>query len=103
MAKTANLYARIEPEVKEQAEEILEALGISTSSAISMYYNQIILHRGIPFDVKIPVARPLDASKLTEEQFDAELQKGLDDIKAGRTKPTKEAFAKIRRDYGPAT
>ncbi|MBQ9863423.1 MAG: type II toxin-antitoxin system RelB/DinJ family antitoxin [Lachnospiraceae bacterium] len=100
MAKTANLYARIEPEVKEQAEEILEALGISTSSAISMYYKQIILHRGIPFDVKIPAARPLDASKLTEEQFDAELQKGLDDIKAGRTKPAKETFAEIRRDYG---
>jgi len=103
MAKTANLYARIEPEVKEQAEEILEALGISTSSAISMYYKQIILHRGIPFDVKIPVARPLDASKLTEEQLDAELQKGLDDITAGRTKPAKEAFAEIRRDYDPAT
>ncbi len=38
MAKTGNLYARIEPDVKEQAEEILSTLGISVSSAINMFY-----------------------------------------------------------------
>ena len=38
MAKSANLYARIEPDVKEQAEGILEALGISASNAITMFY-----------------------------------------------------------------
>lgn len=52
MAKTANLYARIEPEIKEKAEEILEALGIPVSNAINMFYKQIILQQGIPFDVK---------------------------------------------------
>ena len=51
MAKTANLYARIEPDVKEKAELILESLGIPASSAINMFYKQIILHRGIPFEV----------------------------------------------------
>ena len=50
MAKTSNLYARIEPEVKEQAEDILSALGIPVSNAINMFYKQIILHRGIPFE-----------------------------------------------------
>ena len=55
MAKTSNLYARIEPEVKEQAEGILSALGIPVSNAINMFYKQIILHRGIPFDVKLPI------------------------------------------------
>jgi len=43
--KTANLYARIEPDVKNQAESILEELGIPASSAITMFYKQIILHR----------------------------------------------------------
>ena len=43
MAKSANLYARIEPEVKEQAETILNALGIPASNAITMFYKQIIL------------------------------------------------------------
>ena len=44
MAKSANLNARIEPELKEQAEEILAALGIPASNAITMFYRQIIIH-----------------------------------------------------------
>ena len=67
MAKSANLYARIEPDVKEQAEGILNALGISASNAITMFYKQIILQRGMPFDVKLPMNRPLDVSSLTVE------------------------------------
>ena len=54
MAKSANLYARIEPEVKEQAEAILSALGIPASNAIPMFYKQVILQRGLPFEVKPP-------------------------------------------------
>ena len=50
--KSANLYARIEPDVKEKAERILSALGIPASSAINMFYKQIILQRGLPFEVK---------------------------------------------------
>ena len=44
-AKTLNLYARIELEVKEEAESILAALGILASNAINMFYKQIILNR----------------------------------------------------------
>ena len=58
--KSANLYARIEPDVKEKAESILSTLGIPASSAINMFYKQIILQRGLPFEVKIPSARPVD-------------------------------------------
>ena len=47
MAKSANLYARIEPEVKEQAEAILSALGIPASNAITMFYKQVILQRAV--------------------------------------------------------
>lgn len=98
--KTANLYARIEPEVKEEAEQILQTLGISVSSAINMYYKQIILQRGIPFEVKIPKAEPLDMSSLSEEQLDAELRKGYDDALSGITRPADRVFADIRKDYG---
>lgn len=98
-AKTANLYARIEPEVKEQAENILSALGIPVSNAINMFYKQIILQRGLPFEVKIPSARPADMSVFSEEQLDAELEKGYTDLKAGRTRLASEAFADIRKDY----
>lgn len=60
MAKTANLYARIEPEIKEEAENILDALSIPVSNAINMFYKQIILQQGLPFGVKLP--RPAAAS-----------------------------------------
>ena len=78
--KSANLYARIEPEVKEKAESILSTLGIPASSAINMFYKQIILQRGLPFEVKIPSARPVDISTLSEVEFNEELEKGYADI-----------------------
>ena len=97
--KSANLYARIEPNVKEQAESILSALGIPASSAINMFYKQIILNRGLPFEVQLPADRMVDVTKLTEAEWDAELEKGYADMTAGRTKPAKQAFADIRKDY----
>lgn len=100
MAKTANLYARIEPGLKEEAEAILAALGIPASNAITMFYRQIILQQGLPFDVKLPTAKPVDMSKLTKEQLDAELQKGYDDAISGRAKPARQVFDSIRKDYG---
>ena len=97
--KSENLYARIEPEVKEQAESILSALGIPASNAINMFYKQIILQRGLPFDVKIPSSRPVDMSSLSETELSAELEKGYADIKAGRTREANVVFADIHKDY----
>jgi len=98
-AKSANLYARIEPDVKEQAESILSTLGIPASNAINMFYKQIILNRGLPFEVKIPTAGTTSVSGITDEQLNAELEKGYADMTAGRTKPVRQAFADIRKEY----
>ena len=100
MAKSANLYARIEPEVKEQAERILSTLGIPASNAINMFYKQIILQKGLPFEVKIPERTPTDISTLGAEELHEELEKGYADMKAGRIKDAKTVFADIRKDYG---
>ena len=99
MAKSANLYARIEPDLKEQAENILTALGIPASNAITMFYKQIILQNGLPFEVKLP-EHPLDVSRMTASQLDAELEKGYADAKAGRTVPMEQAFANVRKEFG---
>ena len=99
MSKSANLYVRIESEIKEQAEKILSTLGIPASNAINIFYKQIILQRGLPFEVKIPDSTPIDISKLGAEELHAELEKGYADVKAGRIKDAKTAFADIRRDY----
>lgn len=100
MSKTATLYARIEPEIKEQAERILAELGIPASNAITMFYKQIILQRGLPFEARLPSRMPADVSALTGEQLGAELEKGYADRQAGRTKPAAQAFAEIRREHG---
>ena len=99
MAKSANLYARIEPDLKEKAESILTALGIPASNAITMFYKQIILQNGLPFEVKLP-EHPLDVSRMTASQLDVELEKGYADAKAGRTIPVEQAFANVRKEFG---
>ena len=76
MAKSANLYARIEPEVKEQAEKVLSTFRIPASNAINMICKQIMLQRGLPFEVKIPDRTPTDISTLGTEELHAELEKG---------------------------
>lgn len=60
---------------------------------------QIILQRGLPFEVKIPSARPADISALSDVEFNGELEKGYADMQAGRTKNARKAFSDIRKDY----
>jgi len=55
--KTANVTARIQPNIKEQAEEILERLGIPVSVFIDMAYRQVIMRGGVPFSLDIPLLR----------------------------------------------
>ena len=52
--KTANVTARIQPDIKEQAEAILERLGIPVSVFIDMTYRQVIMRDGVPFSLDIP-------------------------------------------------
>lgn len=67
MARTSNVFARVEPEVKEQAEVVLEQLGMPMSNAIGLFLRQIVLQQGIPFDIKLPHSRPLVNDKLSED------------------------------------
>lgn len=99
MAKTANLYVRIEPEVKEQAERVLDSLGISASNAINMFFKQIVLQRGIPFEMRLPEPRILDLNKMTAQEFDEELEKAYQSMLEGRTIPAEQVFDEIRRKY----
>ena len=54
MTKTATIQTRIEPGLKAKVEAILSKLGLSPSDAIALYYSQIALNKGLPFEVKIP-------------------------------------------------
>lgn len=97
--RTANVFTRVDPETKEQAEAILNQLGIPMSNAIGMFLKQIVMQRGIPFDMKIPVSLPLAIGSMTKEQFDLELQKGMDDIAAGRVISADAVEAEMKSLY----
>lgn len=100
MAKTANLYARIEPDLKQQAENILSTLGITASNAITLFYKQIILQKGLPFEVKIPAEKPIALQQLTDEELRHELELGLADVESGRVVPAEKVFEEMKREYG---
>lgn len=96
--KSSNVAARVEPEVKEQAEAILARLGISASNGINMFYRQVILWNGLPFRPSIPANRPLSLDELTAEAFDAKMARGLAQAKAGEGMPADEFFSSLKRE-----
>ena len=100
MARTSNVFARVEPDIKEQAEIVLDRLGIPMSNAIGMFLRQVVIHRGIPFEVKLPNNVPLSISDMTKTQFDAEIAKGMEDIEQGRLYSAEEVDAEMKRILG---
>lgn len=74
MAKTAIIQTRVDPLLKDEAQKILNTLNISLSEAISIYLAQITLHKGIPFEIKIP--NSLTAKTLK----DSEAEKNLNQV-----------------------
>lgn len=100
MARVANVFTRVDSDVKEQAEEILSQLGIPMSSAVGMFLRQVVIQRGIPFEVRLPAEKPLAFGSLTKEQFDVEMEKGMKDIEEGRTFSADAVEAELRRDLG---
>lgn len=95
--RTSNVYTRVDPDTKEQAEQILNQLGIPMSNAIGMFLKQVVIQRGIPFEMKLPSVKPVSIASLTKDQFDAEMQLGIDDITAGRIISADDVEAEKRR------
>lgn len=91
--KTATVTARVQPEIKQQAEEILEHLGIPVSVLIDSLYRQIIMTNSIPYSFRIPSLQTKDS--IPEERFHAMMKTGLEQAKAGQGMRLDDAFAKI--------
>ena len=100
MANTSAVYARIDSNLKESAENILQQLGISPSSAIQMLYSQIVLTRGLPLDLRLPLRKPTAIGGMSREEVDAELMKGMDSLKSGRAYTADEVDAELEREFG---
>lgn len=74
MHKIATVNARIEPKLKAQAEHIFDEVGLSSAEAIRLFYKQVCLNKGLPFEVKIPNKKTI---------------KALNDAKSGKTHKAK--------------
>ena len=96
--KTTKINVTIQSEIKEEAEAILKALGMTPSIAIQMFYRQIIMHHGLPFKMKIHHA-PFSYEDLTEEQLNTEIAKGLKDVLDGNVEPEEKVFEDLFKDY----
>ena len=94
--KSANVTARVQPEIKQQAEAILSELGLPVSVLIDTLYRQIILTGGVPYSLSIPKLPTRDT--ITDQQFDAMMETGYQQAKSGQGIPLEEAFAQIRRE-----
>ena len=96
MIKSATVSARIDEKVKNEAEEILQQLGIPVSVVINALYHQIIIQKGIPFPIKLD-SRPLSLEDMTAEQFNARLQHSYEQAMNREGTPLEEVFRKHER------
>ena len=82
MAKTAMIRARVEPELKREAEELFSVLGMSATEAITLFYRQVTMHRGLPFPVRIPNEETAEALRQSRDGEGLEEYATLEDLKA---------------------
>ena len=95
-SKTANVFARVEPDVKEKAEFIMSQLGVPASVVINMLYKQIILKKSIPFPLSISYA-PRTLDEMSKQEFDTMMQEGLHDAKSGYSRPITDVFTDLKK------
>lgn len=82
MAKTETLHMRIDADLKSNAEYLLNQLGMSTTEAVSIFLRQVILNRGLPFDVKLPKYNEETEQAIKEAKEISRSGKGFKDIDA---------------------
>jgi DNA-damage-inducible protein J len=73
MPKTAVVTARMDPDLKHDAEEVFRELGLTTTQAITLFYKQVELERGLPFAVRLPndVTREALEQARTRQELDS--------------------------------
>jgi DNA-damage-inducible protein J len=80
MGKTATVRARIEPDLKADVEKVLDRLGLSTTEAINLFFSQIHLRRGLPFQVEIPNETTLRTFEATDRGEDLHAHDSLEEM-----------------------
>lgn len=99
MARTASVFTRVEPKIKTQAENVLDQLGISMSTAIEIYLRQIALQRKIPFEIKLSdIKEPISYGSLSDEDFDSLMNKSIKSYSDGLSTDFDDFKSKVKQD-----
>ena len=95
--KNATVSARIEPDIKNEAEDILKKLGVPVSVVIDSLYRQIILTQGIPFSLSLPqTLKTLE--DMSAEELNAKLQHSYDQSLSGQGRPFQDVFNELEEN-----
>ena len=94
MAKAETLHIRVNEQVKANAEETLDMLGISISEAVNMFLCQVNLTGGLPFAVKLPAPERIIVR--SKSDLESKLDEAEDNLRAGRVSSAEDVFEKLR-------
>ena len=98
--KNATVSCRIEADIKTQAEDILDQLGLPVSLVINALYRQIIDKRGVPFSLTI--RQEEDNFGYTDEELNAKLEHSYQQVLRRERRPVHEVFDRLERKYADA-
>lgn len=96
--KDSTVSARVENNIKNEAEEILQKLGVPVSVVINSLYRQIIYHHGVPFSLTVP-ADPKTIDTISKTEFNAMLQHSYKQALAGEGRPIEDVFIDLERSF----
>ena len=100
MEKTITMNLRVNPVVKQEAEDVLKQLGVPMATAVDMFLRQIALTGSIPFAIALPKAPDsVNADKMTAQQLRSAIQAGLEDADAGSVQDASAAFSQFRKQH----
>lgn len=94
--KDSTVSARVETNVKVEAEDILQNLGVPVSVVINSLYRQIIYRKGIPFSLTIPT-EPRTIDTMTDAELDAKLSHSYAQAVAGEGRPLNDVFDELEK------
>ena len=94
--KDSTVSARVENNVKLEAEDILQKLGIPVSVVINSLYRQIIYHHGVPFSLTIP-SEPRTIDVMSDAELDTKLQRSYKQSLAGKGRSMNDVFDDLER------
>ena len=97
--KTSTLCVRVDPDIKNDSEKVLDNLGMSISTAINSFLKQIIIHQGLPFEVKMRIGGLDNIELMTEQEMINEFTSGTKEYYEGKAKALKDFDEEFRKKH----